>query len=170
LSFGESLIYPYFSGFISFWDSLYTTFWADGFLGGKTGVSTRHPFWNYRLMAAGLLLALPATAALFAGFIRTAIAAWKEPSANRRAAFGLIALVWSGMAFAAFWVTLGLPYHGQARISYLLAALPAWALFFAWSISGLDRWLHKNWGVGGRALLFAWLGALFGTLYLGFVG
>jgi hypothetical protein len=170
LSFGESLIRPYFSGFISFWDSLYSTFWADGFLGGKTGVSTRHPFWNYRLMAAGLVLALPATAALFTGFIRTVIAAWSEPSASRRAAFALIALVWSGMAFAAFWGTLGLPYHGQARISYLLAALPAWALFFAWSISALDRWLHKNWGVRGRALLFAWLGSLFGTLYLGFVG
>jgi hypothetical protein len=72
------------------------------------------------------------------------------------------------MAFAAFWVTLSLPYHGQARISYLLAALPIWALFFAGSISALDRWLNKHWGLPGRALLFAWLGTLFGILYLGF--
>jgi hypothetical protein len=82
----------------------------------------------------------------------------------------LITLVWSSMAFAAFWVTLSLPYHGQARISYLLAALPLWALFFGESISALDRWLCKTGGMLGRALLYAWLGALFGFLYLGFGG
>ena len=35
LKFGESLVRPYFSGFYSFWDGLYSTWWGDGCFGGS---------------------------------------------------------------------------------------------------------------------------------------
>jgi hypothetical protein len=74
------------------------------------------------------------------------------------------------MGFALFYVTLVLPYHGQARASYGLAVTPVLALFFAWGFVGVDRWLARREWTAGRVLLFAWWGALLGFLYLSFAG
>jgi hypothetical protein len=104
------------------------------------------------------------------GFLRCVWAALRERAAERRAAFGLLVLVFAAMGFALFWVTLVLPYHGQARASYLLALTPVLALFFSLGFLGVDRWLaHRGW-TAGRVLLFAWWGALLGFLYLSFAG
>ncbi len=170
LRFGESLVRPFYAGFVSFWDALYSTLWGDGFLGGRAGVGARHPHWNYQFIALGYALALPATALLVAGFVWTLRGAWRDPEPGRRAAFGLLLLISAAMGFAIFWATLALPYHGQARASYLLALTPVWAFFFAWATSGLDGWLAARGGTTARTLLVAWLGALFGVLYLGFAG
>lgn len=170
LRFGEVLVHPFYSGFVSFWDSLYSTFWGDGFVAGRAGVRVRHLFWNYEFMAASYLLALPATGLLGLGFLRCARAALREREPERRAAFGLVLLVSAAMGFALFYVTLVLPYHGQARASYVLAITPVLALFFAWGFVGVDRWLaHRGW-TAGRVLLFSWWGALLGVLYLSFAG
>jgi hypothetical protein len=74
------------------------------------------------------------------------------------------------MGFALFYATLVLPYHGQARASYVLALTPALAFFFAWGFTGVDRWLARREWTVGRASLFAWWGALLGFLYLSFAG
>jgi hypothetical protein len=170
LRFGEVLLRPYYSGFVSFWDSIYSTFWGDGFVAGRAGVRVRHLAWNYEFMAASYLLALPATGLLGLGFLRCAWAALREPAPERRAAFGLLVLVCAAMGFALFYVTLVLPYHGQARASYGLAVTPALALFFAWGFVVIDRGLARRGWTAGRALLFAWWGALLGFLYLSFAG
>jgi hypothetical protein len=170
LRFGEVLVRPFFSGFVSFWDSLYSTFWGDGFMAGRAGVRVRHLAWNYEFMAASYVLGLPATGLLGFGFLRCARAALREREPERRAAFGLLVLLSAGMGFALFYVTLVLPYHGQARASYVLAITPALALFFAWGFVGVDRWLARREWTAGRVLLFAWWGALLGILYLSFAG
>ena len=170
LRFGEVLVRPFYSGFVSFWDSIYSTLWGDGFVAGRAGVRVRHPAWNYQLMAAGYVLALPATALLGLGFLRSVLAALREREAERRAAFGLLLLVCATMGFALFYVTLVLPYHGQARASYLLAIAPALALFFALGFTSVDRWLARRGWTAGRVFLFAWWGALLGVFYLSFAG
>ena len=170
LRFGEVLVRPFYSGFVSFWDSLYSTLWGDGFVGGRAGVRVRHLAWNYQLMAAGYLLALPATALLALGFLRCALAALREREAERRAAFGLLVLVCATMGFGLFYVNLVLPYHGQARASYVLAITPVLALCFAWGLVGVDRWLAGRGWTPVRVLLFTWWGALLGVLYLSFAG
>ena len=170
LRFGEVLVRPFYSGFVSFWDSLYSTLWGDGFVAGRAGVRVRHLAWNYEFMAASYLLALPATGLLGFGFLRCARAALREREPERRAAFGLLVLVCAAMGFALFYVTLVLPYHGQARASYVLALTPVLALFFAWGFVGVDRWLARREWTAGRVLLFAWWGALLGVLYLSFAG
>jgi len=170
LRFGEVLVRPFYSGFVSFWDSLYSTLWGDGFVAGRAGVRVRHLAWNYEFMAASYVLGLPATGLLGFGFLRCARAALREREPERRAAFGLLVLVCAAMGFALFYVTLVLPYHGQARASYALALTPVLALFFAWGFVGVDRWLARREWTAGRVLLFTWWGALLGVLYLSFAG
>jgi len=170
LRFGEVLLHPFYSGFVSFWDAVYSTLWGDGFVAGRAGVRVRHLAWNYEFMAASYVLGLPATGLLGLGFLRCAWAALREQEPERRAAFGLLVLICAAMGFALFYVTLVLPYHGQARASYGLAVTPVLALFFAWGFVGVDRWLARREWTAGRVLLFAWWGALLGFLYLSFAG
>ncbi|MFA6317363.1 MAG: glycosyltransferase family 39 protein, partial [Elusimicrobiota bacterium] len=55
LSFGPSLTRPVFAGMAGAWDSLHSTLWLDGFLGGNA----RHPPpWNMAPMLMGSLLGL----------------------------------------------------------------------------------------------------------------
>jgi hypothetical protein len=161
LRFGEVLVRPFYSGFVSFWDALYSTFWGDGFVAGRAGVRARHLAWNYELMASGLL---------GLGFLRCVRAALREREPERCAAFGLLVLSCAVMGFALFYATLVLPYHGQARASYLLALTPVLALLFASGFLGVDRWLARREWTAARVLLFAWWGALLGVLYLSFAG
>jgi tetratricopeptide (TPR) repeat protein len=75
--FGHSLFAPFFSGFSSFGDGLYSTMWGDGMWGGSP-VALYRPPWNYELMAVGFLLALLPTALIFAGFVRALVKAVRE--------------------------------------------------------------------------------------------
>jgi len=54
LYFGRSLVQPVYSGVTSFWDTLYSTLWLDGF---NSGLIDFIP-WNENVMIAGALLAL----------------------------------------------------------------------------------------------------------------
>ena len=121
-------------------------------------------------MSIGYLLAIPATLLLGVGFLRCAWAALRERSAARRAVFGLLVLMCASIGFAIFYLTLILPFHGQARAGYGLALIPALALFFAWGFVSVDRWMARREWTPGRVLLFGWWGALLGVLYLSFAG
>ena len=126
LSFGASLTQPFLSSYQSFWDSLYSTFWGDGLLAGQGGIATRHALWNYSLMAAGYVLAVPATLLMFVGFVRGLGFAINDFEQRRRAVFALLAVVSLLCGFAVFWLTLSLPYFGQAKAFYALMLTPAW--------------------------------------------
>jgi len=178
--FGEVFLRPFLGGFVSFWDTVYSTFWGDGLLAGQTTIGTRHGRWNYEFMAASYVLALPATGLTLAGFAR---AAWQaldrsparpdsqtHSNGQRRAALALLVLVCAALACALFLSTLRVPYHGQARVLYIMACAPALAYFFASELRCLDRWLAARGLLALRAGLVAYLGALFGFLYLSFVG
>ena len=85
--------------------------------------------------------------------------------ANTVWSLGFVSLLAS---FAIFWLTLALPYFGQARAFYALMLTPALALYFALGFGALDVWLGRLGGTPARALLYGWLAAFFGVLYLSY--
>ena len=168
LRFGESLTRPFLASFSSFWDALYSTAWGDGLLAGQGGIRARHGFWNYEWMAAGYLLALPATLLLLLGFGLACRHAVGDPGPARRGAFAVIVALIAAMGLATFWVTLELPYFGQAKAFYSLALVPVASLLFAQAYCALDAWLAERVGSHSRAALFGWLVAFIATVYMGF--
>jgi hypothetical protein len=166
--FGEALVHPYMSGFRSFWDSSYSTFWGDGFIGGRVFPADRHGFWSYDFMSIGYWLALPATLLIAAGMLRGARLALRDPDPGRRAAFGLLAATAWGIGLAYLYLTLRLAFFSQAKATYLMALLGPLALWFALGFRRLDAAVARRPGL--RTALHAWLAAFAGVLYLGFAG
>jgi len=166
--FGEALVHPYMSGFTSFWDSSYSTFWGDGFIGGRVFPADRHEFWSYDFMSIGYWMALPATLLVAAGALGGARLALRDPDPGRRAAFGLLAATAWGLGLAYLYLTLRLAFFAQAKATYLLPLLTPLALWFALGFRGLDAALAARPGL--RAVLHGWLAAFAGVLYLGFAG
>ena len=166
--FGESLSRPFLASFVSFWDALYSTAWGDGLLAGQGGIRARHGLWSYDWMAAGYLLALPATGLLLTGLGLACRDMLRDPDARRRSALAALVALSAVMGFATFWVTLELPYFGQAKAFYSLALVPVAAFFFATGCGWLDGLLGAHGGRFARAPLYGWLAAFFGVVYLSF--
>jgi hypothetical protein len=166
--FGEALLHPYMAGFRSFWDSTYSTFWGDGFIGGRVFPATRHGFWSYDFMSAGYWLALPASLLLIAGALHGAKLALRDPQPGRRAAFGLLAASAWCLFLAYLYLTLRLAFFAQAKATYLLPLVSPLALWFALGFRRLDARLAGRPAL--RAALHGWLAAFAGVLHLGFAG
>jgi hypothetical protein len=168
LTFGVALVHPFFGGVAGFWDCLYSTLWGDGLLSGRITWGARPP-WSTGWMAAGVLLALPATAILGWGFVRCGTLALRDPDGGRRAAFGLLVALVGAFGFALLHVTLALPYYGQARASYASALIPTVALILALGAADLDgRLAARGWRAARVALggYFAVLLATFARSFL----
>lgn len=88
LRFGRSLASPFFGGFYSAADGLYSTLWGDGTWGG---VATRfaRPPWNYQLMATGYFLALAPTIVVLTGMIVALARFVRQPQAEWLLLLGL---------------------------------------------------------------------------------
>ncbi|MED5261282.1 MAG: hypothetical protein VX574_02620, partial [Myxococcota bacterium] len=156
LDFGSSLVRPFLAGFESFWDSLYSTAWGDGFFGGLGGPGARHGAWNYGWMAAVYPLAIPATGLGLVGIFRGATLAVRDPDPRRRAAWALLGVLAAATLFALFWMTLGLPYFGQAKAFYGLFLTPVLGLYGAMGFEFVDGFLAKRGGRLAQAMLYGW--------------
>lgn len=168
LSFGTSLTQPFLASFTSFWDGLYSTLWGDGLLAGLGGIRARHEFWNYSFMAAGYLLAVPATVLGVLGFVRSLGFALNDFDLRRRAVFAMLAVLTLLSFFAMFWLTLSLPYFGQAKAFYALLLTPVLALYIGLGYRVFEEGLARFGGMPARALLYGWLAAFLGCVYLSF--
>lgn len=169
-SFGAVLDRPFFSGFRSLWDSLYSTFWADGYLGGRADVVLQPAVFDYELMAIVVLLAVPATAALLVGALRTLGRALGSSDAGERAVLSLLLTAVWALGAAMLYLTLELPLVTQARSPYLLPLLPVLSVLFA---AGLAPPAGRAGWPGGAvtACLFAgWIGTLVGASWLSLAG
>ncbi len=116
--FGHALTEPFYSGLYGVPDGVYSSFWGDGMCGGA-GAWPHRPPWNYDLMAAGFLLALPASVAIGAGL---AAAVWQLVRRPRAEWFLLLGIV-GGLTVGVLFQLLRYPYYGHARASYLLTAM-----------------------------------------------
>jgi tetratricopeptide (TPR) repeat protein len=158
LSFGQSLARPFFSGFHSFWDGLYSTWWGDGCIGGATRLYARPP-WNYNLVAAGFVLALIPSALVLTGFGRALV----QAARRRRPDWLLLTAVALLFGFAIFAMSLKLPYHSLSRAFH---GLPALLPFCAFGVLGLEFWAARF--RKARPVLLVGLGVWLLTVYASF--
>lgn len=137
-SFGQSLIQPRFSAFHGFWDGIYSTLWGDSLDGGAADMEFRPP-WNYKLMAAGILLALLPTTVIVLGFVVSVIRFLRRPDTGWFVVLGILVTTYVALIY----MNLRMPYYGNAKAFYaLITLLPMCACGAAgWEI--LVRWLGK---------------------------
>jgi len=136
LTFGQSLVRPFFSGYHSFWDALYSTFWGDGLCAGRLELYARPP-WNYDLMVAGFILALAPTAILLTGFARVLRRCWRTAELQWLLLAGLPLLY----GFAILVMSLKLPSYSQAKAFYGLGAMLPLAVF---GVLGMEYWMARG--------------------------
>jgi hypothetical protein len=128
-TFGSSLRQPVYAGLNGFWDSIYSTFWADGFISGIAALP--RPPWRYGLMAAGMWWALLPTALILVGAFRAA--------RGRMGSRGYLAIGMIGLYTAALlWLYLRLPIYSTAKATYLSGLTPLFGALTALGFDSLD--------------------------------
>jgi len=170
LGFGASLEYPFFSGFESFWDGVYSTLWGDGLVAGMIRIATRHPYWRYDYMTLVYPLALPATALLAVGFGRLLIESMRAGSIARRLVLTMMTMLPFVLSYSLLLITLRLPFYAQAKAPYVLATTLPLALCAAEGLGWLPRRLAATSARAWLAPYFAWLATLAGVIVLSFLG
>jgi hypothetical protein len=168
--FGQALRHPFFAGYHSFWDAIYSTLWGDGLVAGMIRVSTRHPMWNYDFMTIGYWLAFPATVLVLLGFGRALLIAFRDPDLHRRFAMALVTTALYVIAFALLYVTFQLPYYAQAKAFYALSVVLPLSIAAALGLSLVPEHFAGPRFLAVRALYYGWLGTLAGVLVLSFLG
>lgn len=168
LGFGEVFVQPFFSGFHSFWDGLYSSFWGDGFLSGGLPAGDRNPAWNYEYVSLGYLLAAPATLIMISGFAKAIRIAVKSPERSLRWSYSFLSATIYLMLV--LWI-----YHSQtaanfstAKAFYGLFMVAPLSIVFALGMSGLHDLLAPRRFIAVRALLYGWFGTLAGVVYLSY--
>src|SRR6185295_3749978 len=129
--FGSALGSPIYSGIAGFWDSLYSTFWLDGWLSSMIVYDARPP-WNYGWMIAGAWLAILPMAAIVVGAI-VAFSRSDPPIARGiRFALGCVAIYLAAM----LWHFLEMPAYSSGKATYSLGLTPCYAIL---AVAGFDR-------------------------------
>lgn len=134
LRFGQALVNPWFSGFQSFPDGIYSTLWGDGLFGGSGDFLLRPP-WNYDLMSAGYWLALLPSLAIIIGAIIAIGKFVRQPSAELFLLLGLAFL--AGLAVVHLTVTV--PYCSVVKAFYGLSAMVPLCVFGGLGLDFLYR-------------------------------
>ncbi len=171
MGFGESLRHPYFSGFVSFWDGLYSSAFGDGFAAGRADPSLRHPFFRYDYMSAGYWTALPVVPLALAGalgFAREVLS--RDCAARRRAALALLLAALGSVAFGFALLSLEAPFYSQVKASYGLLALAPFACCFARGTASAWQALARRGGSLAAAPLAGWLAVFAGVSVLAIAG
>jgi 4-amino-4-deoxy-L-arabinose transferase-like glycosyltransferase len=129
LTFGRSLKYPIYSGINGFWDSIYSTFWMDGFISSSITFEHRPP-WNYSLMLSGALLGVLPSAGIFLGFLKTLLV---EKYVNNGKLFAVACIGIYFVALLSMYLTL--PIYATAKATYTIGIIPCYAIV---CVNGLD--------------------------------
>jgi tetratricopeptide (TPR) repeat protein len=149
LRFGQSLFHPFFAGFHSFWDGIYSTLWGDGLCGGAVGVEL-HPPWNYELLTLGYWLALFPSLAVAAYFLILLVKLAKRPSPE----WLLLAGIVLSFGAAAIYFSLIAPGTSQARASFGLMLLVPVSALFAQCFHRVTQW--SRWLDAALLVIFFW--------------
>jgi len=168
--FGEAMRQPFFAGFASFWDGVYSTLWGDGLVGGMIRISTRHGGWNYDFMSLTYWMAFPATVLIAVGFLRTVRDARSETDPQTRLALTMIVTLLFCLSYSLFFINLRLPFYAQAKAFYVLAALVPLSLVAAVGLAWIPERLVDPRLEPIRAVYFGWLGTLGCVIVASFIG
>ncbi len=125
--FGTSLWKPFFASIYGFWDAIYSSLWADGYLSAYN-----RPPWSYDFMLSCIWFSLLPTALILFGMI-SAFFEEKGPL-GRMLRFSVSCIIlYLGAVFAVF---LTVPILSSAKASYALGLIPCLALV---ATSGIAR-------------------------------
>ena len=162
LEFGHVFSAPAYSGFRSFWDSFYSTFWANGTLSGVIDYTHRPP-WNYGLMSCGLWLAWAPIMLMFVGAVR-ALIRFKKTEQPDRLFLQFCILGIAVFVPALIYVFLTLPIYTCVKASYMLSALPCFGILAA---AGFDQ-LNKQRAVRAVCVgfIFTWSAISYLTFFI----
>ena len=136
-SFGTSLSQPVYAGVIGFWDAIYSSMWADGFLSGQLLNPVNEIPWNLSWMEVGSFMSILPLCCIFLSVATF----WKTElqSARRGLLFAMAAI---GIYFAAVMdLYLQVPIYSTAKASYMLGLLPCFAVLAA---AGAAPLLHSR--------------------------
>jgi hypothetical protein len=157
LTFGEVLRQPILAVFNGFADGVYSTFWSDGYLGGKAFFSFR-PAWNYTLLAAGIALSVVPASSMGFG---AAIAFWRTARRDSWPQTFLLAAAFVYLA-ALLHLYISLPIYSTAKATYLMGLTPVFSVLAA---TGAGLFVGRKY-VG--PLFVSLLGTWGATTYLAF--
>lgn len=144
VSFGRSLAHPIEAAVNGFWDSVYSSFWLDGFIGSAVDYKFRPP-WNYAFMLSGALLALLPAAGIIIGFVKTVS---RPKSARPGWVFSAYCIAVYFSALVYFYVTV--PFYVAAKATYTVGVIPCYAVL---CVTGLD-FLARNRYLGAAVKAF----------------
>lgn len=161
--FGSVFSNPYFSGFYSFMDAIYSTFWGDGFLGGTISFEER-PRWSYDYMNIAYILAIPLNIAFLAG----ACQLLKDAMKSKNKDWILMILPFFTVGFGIIFMTLKLPYYAQAKAFYGLTLMMPFSILSAGGLCRIGRWLSGSDLKFMRYILSGCVGTFFLTVFLSF--
>jgi hypothetical protein len=133
-TFGESLYRPIYSAVHGIWDSLYSTFWADGGLSSVCAYKDRPP-WNYDFMLSTLWFSLLPTAGIAIGIIQ-ALTGTADPMRNRLFFPAMCVVTY---LLAVFYLFLVLPIYSTAKATYTMGLTPCYAVLGAAGLNVLMR-------------------------------
>ena len=125
-TFGEAIFYPVYSAVAGIWDSLYSTFWMDGFLSGVCIYDFRPP-WNYGFMLAGTWLSLLPAAAIGIGVV----ASIKNPLRKERKILFFCTFCAGIYLSAILYLFLTVPIYSTGKATYALGLVPCFGVLCA---------------------------------------
>ena len=133
-TFGLSLIYPIYSATNGFWDSLYSTFWVDGFLGGQVHNHANAP-WNFSFMLSLPLLSLVPSLLITIGMVPI--------TRNGRFSVSITGFLCTSCVIiyvaALLYFYIYVPTYVAAKSTYTLGLLPCYAILCAKGFDTLSR-------------------------------
>ena len=148
-AFGESLVHPIYSALSGFWDSIYSTLWADGLLSSKIVYEYRPP-WNYGFMFCAVLFALLPALAILLGLLGTVLKPGQSLRDGRLFAGCCILVYFSAMIY----LFATVPIYSTAKATYTLGLLPCYAIMAAGGLNWLMRGLLP--GALVKTLIVCW--------------
>ena len=126
----QALFHPIYSGLFSFWDSLYSSFWTDGWVSGRI-LYRQCPPWNYDFMLSSIWLSLFPCVAILFGMMNI----FKVSTDERRDSIFFSTLCVFILFAALIYQFLLAPVYTAVKGQYLLGILPCFAVL---SASGID--------------------------------
>jgi hypothetical protein len=157
LAFGQSLIYPVYSGVCGIWDAMFSTIWLDGWLSSVCVYELRPP-WNYTAMISGAWLAVLPALGLVIGTGSALCCPTRVARGGLRFAVACVATY----VLAVLVLYLQLPIYSTAKATYTVGLIPCYAVIGSVGLSYLMR------GRFSRAAVAAWMTCWAATAYMAY--
>lgn len=152
----QSVLHPIYAGLFSFWDSLYSSFWVDGWLSGQT-VFSQSPPWNYDYMQGGIWFSLLPFTLIVLGMAGL----FKTRAENLRESILFSTLCILVLVGASLYQFLQNPNYSAVKGKYLLGILPCFAVLSAAGYDLLTRSGVRILKYSVLGLLICWISCVF---------